>query len=243
MSLKWHHLLFPHRCLFCGSPVTASERICEMCMEALPIIGAPVCFFCGISKADCACREKRHFYDAIIAPFYYEGAVAKGIRLMKFAGRTENAEYFGEAISVCASHYYSEIAFDCVCFVPESEDVLKERGYNQSRLLAESVSRYLNVPCGELLKKLYTTKPQRTLSAAERQGNVLGVFETNPEEITAGKKILLIDDIKTTGATLDECAKSLLIAGADRVFCAVAAVSPMRASQNEETAEETLTAK
>ncbi|HOJ35800.1 MAG TPA: phosphoribosyltransferase family protein, partial [Clostridiales bacterium] len=145
--------------------------------------------------------------------------------------------------SVCASHYYSEIAFDCVCFVPESEDVLKERGYNQSRLLAESVSRHLNVPCGELLKKLYTTKPQRTLSAAERQGNVLGVFETNPEEITAGKKILLIDDIKTTGATLDECAKSLLIAGADRVFCAVAAVSPMRASQNEETAEETLTAK
>lgn len=240
---KIHHLLFPRRCLLCGTVIKAGDRICEGCNESLPFIGGSPCFFCGFSKSDCRCNQRRHFYDAIVAPFYYEGEVAKGIRRLKFSGKAENADYFGEAVSVCIGHFYSELKFDYLTFVPETEDVINERGYNQSRLISESISKRLNVPTKELVYKIFPTKPQRTLSAAERVGNVLGVFEAADEAELKGKRILLIDDIKTTGSTLNECAKSLLIGGADSVFCAVAAISRSRNQDADTTASETASQK
>ena len=118
------------------------------------------------------------------------------------------------------------VAFDQITCVPMRTAKEKERGYNQSALLAQELSKLLEIPVHcHLLRKCADTPAQHELKGAERRGNVFGVFEVAKPELTQGKTILLCDDVKTTGATLDECAKMLKLAGAQEVYCACIAVT------------------
>ena len=120
---------------------------------------------------------------------------------------------------------YSGIHFDYVTYIPMRKHSAKKRGYNQSGLLAKRVAENINVPlCDDLLVKVYDTKVQRGCSKLERRGNLLGVFDVNNKYDVAGKCVLIIDDVKTSGATLSECGKMLYLNGASSVYCLTAAL-------------------
>jgi ComF family protein len=116
--------------------------------------------------------------------------------------------------------------FDLVAWPPLSRWRLYRRGYDQARLLAEGLARVRNIPCQPLLKKIRHTSPQSLLKTeSERRANVLGAYELCADMQVAGKRILLVDDVMTTGATLSECARVLLTAGAAEVVCVTLAMA------------------
>jgi len=219
------YILFPRRCALCGAVVAPGTEICFRCEEAAHRVPTPACPYCGCGRRDCVC-EKRHsrFTAAFASPFYYTGVVRKGIRRLKFHEEPDVASVLGREMALCARREYADVRFDLVTFVPMTRREKRERRYNQSELLAASVAQELRLPCVPTLEKLYETNRQRSLDHRRRSGNVFGVFETTDPQAVRGKRILLCDDLRTTGATLTECAKMLRIRGACEVFCLTAAV-------------------
>lgn len=215
------NLFFTRRCKFCQQVVDIRESICESCKSSLCKIEGPICIYCGAEKSKCRCKQKKKYYLSICAPYYYDGAPKKAIAQLKFRNKPYMAEYFAEDMAECFKKNYGEMDFELCTFVPAHKDDLKKRGYNQAQLLATTLSEKIGVPCDELLEKSFKTQPQHSLNEVMRSGNLLGAFGFNEKctrDIT-GMRILLCDDIKTTGATLDECAKTLLINGAAEVRC------------------------
>lgn len=222
---KIYKLLFPNRCPFCGRLIRINEKLCESCKDEIIAVKSPRCFKCGCFKGDCTCKNKSNAYSAIISPFYYEGAVSTGIKRWKFYKKQQAPQYFANALCKCVIEEYDNISFDFIAFVPVTQKTLENRGFNQSEQLALLASKKLSVPVINIIKKMYDTPQQHTLSAIKRSGNVLGVFSIVDIKAVRDKKILLVDDIKTTGATLNECAKTFLVAEAASVHCAVVAVA------------------
>lgn len=219
--------LFPQRCRFCNTVIKPNETVCKDCTESLEVIDGKICTLCGMKEADCTCQKHRSYYTAIAAPYYYEGAAGKAVQALKFNKVQTVVEDLGWDMTVCFKERFHGYDFDLITFVPMTKKSEKERGFNQSELLAQSVAKETNIPIVTALRKVFETKPQHDLGELGRSGNVLGVFEVDekikPELENA--RILLIDDVKTTGATLNECAKTLLIGGAAEVFCLTATIA------------------
>ena len=216
---------FPDHCICCGKTVDIHQLYCTACEKDLPRIGPPLCLSCGMNKKDCTCAKHKNYFSQCIAPFYYENGIQDGIRRLKFQEKTYAAEGFGIEMAALVQQIYGKNAFDLIACVPLTNKRKKERGYNQSELLALETAKQLHIPFKPLLlTKLYDNHPQHNLSAPERAGNVAGVYDCNQPNQTADKKILLVDDIKTTGATLNECAKMLLLSGAQEVTCICCAI-------------------
>ena len=212
------------RCACCGEIIETHKNLCERCKDKI-VTNDNGCDTCGQPKATCVCKRQRFEFDGIISPFIYDGAVKDGIRRMKKDVGGDTAEYFGDEISrlVCVKQWQNKI--DLIVCVPLTKEREREKGYNQSALLAKRISKNLSIPFSKnALVKLYKNKEQHHLRILDRAGNVLGVYEA-VGEICENKNILLIDDVTTGGATLNECAKMLKIAGANKVYCAVAAVT------------------
>ncbi len=204
--LEW---LFPGRCPFCRK-LSADGAICPACRKELPFTkGADQCVT-GRGYGRCA------------AALYYEGAAREGILRYKFGGRRGSAAAFGELVAQCAAEHFSG-EFDTVTWVPVSRRRLHKRGYDQAQLIAEAAARLWETEAVPLLKKIRNTPAQSRKDAAARRANVLGAFAAQNEDKIAGRRILLIDDVRTTGATLGECAGVLRRAGAAEVMCAVLA--------------------
>ena len=212
----WIHqlldLFFPPKCPFCGK-VLDHAGICLACEKALPWTeeGAGVRELPGGVR--CA------------APLWYEGKVREGLLRFKFQGARAAAGPLGELVARCAAERFSG-AFDVVTWVPVSRRRLRSRGYDQARLLAESACRLWEVRPEQLLQKITDNPAQSGLTEeAARRANVLGVYEAAEPERIQGCRILLVDDICTTGATLAECARTLRDAGAADVMCVCAALA------------------
>lgn len=212
----WIHqlldLFFPPKCPFCGK-VLDHAGICPACEKALPWTeeGAGVRELSGGVR--CA------------APLWYEGKVREGLLRFKFQGARAAAGPLGELVARCAAERFSG-AFDVVTWVPVSRRRLRSRGYDQARLLAESACRLWEVRPEQLLQKITDNPAQSGLTEeAARRANVLGVYEAAEPERIQGCRILLVDDICTTGATLAECARTLRDAGAADVMCVCAALA------------------
>ncbi|MGP1361153.1 MAG: ComF family protein [Candidatus Fimenecus sp.] len=231
MNLFFQKLLiffFPNRCYACGEVISAKKQFCKECESEIEKISEPICIYCGIEQSLCKCSKRKNDYDGIIAPFYYSKAIKKAIHNLKFNNRIEISKYFAEKMTKIFSNNYSNLNFDCICFIPFSEKDTKTRRYNQSELLANEISYKLNIPVFYELEKLYEIPKQHSLKAIERSGNVFGVFKVkNPEKIN-NKNILLIDDIKTTGSTLSECSKMLKLSGAKSIYCLTAAITKIK---------------
>lgn len=219
------NILFPKRCKYCGDIIVPEASVCDKCRDNLPKICSPICHLCGHSNEDCKCKKHKNEYSAVVSPFYYEGGVRKAIHRLKFSGLRYVSETLAYDMAETVIREYGGIEFDLITFVPFSKEQRKNREYNQSELLANGLSKLLNVPSGDLLVKPYDTKPQHSLNKKERKGNVFGVFDVKEKTTLDGKVILLVDDIKTTGSTLGECAKMLRLSGADKVYCVCAAVT------------------
>ncbi len=196
-------VFFPRKCPFCGK-LTGKTLLCESCGAALP-----------------RCEEIRQGADfgRCTAPLYYEGPVRDAILAFKFKAKLGGLDAFGRLMAQTAAERYSG-EFDAITWVPVSKKRLKKRGFDQARYLTASMCVDWHVAPLETLRKVTDNPPQSGLDdAAARRANVLGVYEAVSPEQFAGKRLLLVDDICTTGATLGECARVLKAAGAAEVLC------------------------
>lgn len=205
-------LLFPPKCPFCKQ-VMEEQSVCPRCRRELPwtegdegltdIPGGTVC----------------------AAPLFYENEVRSALIRLKFNDARHLAEPLGELLAQCAAERLSG-RFDAVAWVPVGPKRLKKRGYDQAELLARAACRRWNTAPERLLTKIGDNPAQSLQDDAEaRRANVLGMYEAAG---AAGRRILLIDDICTTGATLGECVRVLREAGAADVVCAAVARSRPR---------------
>lgn len=233
------YALFPRRCALCGKVVAPDMPVCGNCESDLEYVKGSLCPHCGREKKYCSCSFHRRFFEAQTAPFYYSGAAKRSIHALKFNGRTQNADGLARFMAQSVKENFEGAKFDFVCCVPLSEASYKKRGYNQSALLAKRIAKELGVPFEEkLLSRPFQGKEQKTLGGVERFGGVIGVFDCAENKIIDNAAVLLCDDIATTGATLNECAKLLLLRGADKVCCVSAAITKKEDGKcSEQTSE------
>ena len=200
-------LLYPPKCVICGRLLEEREKdICADCLESLPNFEGE--------------KPQVMYADDLCVTLFYDGAVRSSFLRFKFSGRDFYAEPFGRWM---AGRIADELgrSFDRVCWVPVSKKRRRERGYDQSELLARCVARQLALPADAALQKHAERGPQSRINdAGERRKNASGAFSVRPGAQIAGRELLLIDDIVTTGATLSECCRILKQAGAKRVACA-----------------------
>ncbi len=220
-------LFFPKRCIFCGAVIAPFDGICSDCEVKLPWITGEICHLCGHMKRDCVCKNRHgQFYEGIVSPLYYQEKVRYCIHNFKFRDERTFAKTLAVLMNNTRLAEYADINFDYVTYIPMNKKHQRKRGYNQGELLAREISQISNIPFGDqLLLKIYETDTQHQCgNPILRQGNVLGAFEVNSEFNVNGKTILLVDDVKTSGCTLNECSKMLYLNGADAVYCLTASL-------------------
>lgn len=222
-SIFW--LLLTKKCKYCNTLITKNEELCDDCKEHLPRISGEKCKFCGAGKDRCNCKKHRMNFDGITSPFYYENGVKQGLQLLKFNYKSHLAKAFAEDMAECVKKDFKDINFDFICLVPFSAEQTSERSYNQSELLAEALSKRLEIPIENVLVKLFDVKTQHNMATMQRKGNVHGIYDIKEDFSVKGKVILLVDDIMTTGETLNNCALILKIRGAESVHCVTAALT------------------
>lgn len=223
---------FPKTCAACGEITSDGEPLCDYCRETL-VRFDPIkrCVRCGMEKPECDCRYRVFHFDGLIAPFENKDTARRGFYAFKFRRKMSNADYFAEQMALCVKNEYRDIQFDAVTFVPMHRLRFLKRGFNQSRLLAEKIADILGLPLADTLVCLKSGKRQHDLFGKERFENVKDLYAAKGS--VKGKTLLLVDDIKTTGATLDECAKQLFAAGADGVYCVTALITRHRKKREE----------
>lgn len=211
---------FPRRCVLCGDVVAIDDDLCDLCRNN-PRIGSAPCDKCGKDKNRCDCKNALNTpdYERIVAPYYYEGNVIKAVHRFKFSSRPELAKGMGDEMAKTVIREYGEIKFDYITYVPMSEKRQKRRGYNQSLELARRISDKIGVPLFDVFYKAYENPPQRNQSARMRRANIFGAFDVYDGLNVEGKTFLIVDDVKTTGSTLSECAAVLESYGAKKCFC------------------------
>ena len=192
---------FPPRCAFCGAILEESgDGVCSACRKALPRAAET--------------ERKCDFVRAYTAPFYYEEPVRQGMLAYKFRNAPSRGKVFGRMIGEDLLRRGID-GFDLISWVPLSAKRHRRRGYDQARLLAEAAAEALGTTAMPLLRKVRDVSPQSRLrTPEERRANISGCYVVRSADAVRGKRILLIDDIITTGSTLSECARMLLTAGA-----------------------------
>ena len=201
---------FPPRCAFCGAILEESgDGVCSACRKALPRAAET--------------ERKCDFVRAYTAPFYYEEPVRQGMLAYKFRNAPSRGKVFGRMIGEDLLRRGID-GFDLISWVPLSAKRHRRRGYDQARLLAEAAAEALGTTAMPLLRKVRDVSPQSRLrTPEERRANISGCYVVRSADAVRGKRILLIDDIITTGSTLSECARMLLTAGAVSVHGAALA--------------------
>lgn len=225
----------PHlTCACCGAELFGDEPFCPQCTESLPFQRGYVCSKCGRKIGSdhpvcLECKARMPSFDAARSVFSYEGDVVRLIKKFKTGGKYL-ADVFAGYMAKIAKREFSDADF--AVFVPMTDTAEKKRGYNQARLLAEKVCALSGIPLeGEVLLKTRETGEQKQLSKRQREENLRGSFRVHERKKCKGKRILIVDDVMTTGATADVLTKSLRAAGAVKVCLLTAASVPLREKQ------------
>ena len=202
-------LLFPPRCALCGRPCGDRSAPCRSCQADAAL---------WLTGADAVRRGSA--FALCVSAGAYRGALRDSVRQFKFLCHAEYARVYGPILAGAVRRTLAE-RYDTIAWMPVSAGTLATRGYDQARLLAEETAAALGDHARPLLRKVRDTAAQSSLgSAGERWGNVAGVYAVLDPERVRGRRILLIDDILTTGATLEEGARTLRAAGAAEVVAA-----------------------
>ncbi len=218
--LLW--LFFPKRCVVCGKIIKRHKDLCGECDANIERIEKS-CKVCGATLKHCECKRNVYRFSGCVAPFYKGENSMKMIYRFKLHAQLDSAEFLADRICAKIKEYYADQKFDVVTAVPISKLKYLSRGYNHSEVIARALAKKIGVEYKRLLNKNNFRKSQHTLTRAQRYENVNGMFRYI-EQVNY-KKVLLIDDIKSTGATLNECTKELLFSGVEEVYCATALVN------------------
>jgi len=220
-------LIFPPKCGYCGEITTSKKFICEKCNNLLLKSYINRCKLCGkISLVEkCPeCEKKILYYEKLIFCSEYNREFKKKIHLYKFSDKKYLYHFFTELLY----NYVKNEEFDVIIPVPISKERYRERGYNQSGLIAKKLAKLLNKEClDNVLVKEKNSKRQSTRSFKERIENVKNVFGVKNQPEIVDKKVLLVDDIFTTGSTANECAKMLKLADSGDIKIGVICISHM----------------
>jgi ComF family protein len=185
--------LLPPLCPLCGYPSTSYDRLCRRCLESTPAI------------------------DGIRSVAFFEGPLRQAVHGFKYRGLHSLAVPLASLMSACWRR--APLPADAVVPVPLHRRRLRERGYNQAELLARALGAEVGMPVRkDWLIRTRATSPQVDLDASERRANVAGAFQCPDSSAVAGRQVLLIDDVCTTGATLESCSLPLRRAGAQSVW-------------------------
>lgn len=225
-------ILFPPTCPICGRVQSQRltddgiGRICADCEPALTRVRSPFCMSCGKpldrlhdTHEYCeGCRRHPHIFTQGRAAFVYRDELIAAMHRFKYDNRRDYAPVLARELQRMCGAWVSRIAPDVLVPVPLHAKRRRERGYNQAALLAEELSRLTGIPCAEkLLVRTKSTERQRELSAQERKNNLKNAFQTTKKIVQLGK-VLLIDDIYTTGSTADAAAAALVQAGVKKIY-------------------------
>lgn len=214
-------LIFPSRCIICKQLLkgNAPIHICSKCIQEIEFYNkdiVPLSLGGGIKS----------YCDGVVCAGKYQHSLKKAIRDYKFNERPSFYRAFGELIADKVNRTLNQYPLDVIVPVPMSRKRIAQRGYNQAALIALRASQILSVPLeAKSIVKVKDTQRQSSLGRQERLINLNGAFEVTSSCSYVGKTVLLIDDIITTGSTLNECSKALKAAGAKYVFGAVIATT------------------
>ena len=217
-------LLFPSHCINCGRE---GEFICEHCRPLLTFISTPVCTKCGrpilTGQACSRCVEEWNDIDGVRAPFSFEGLVRKSIHELKYRNIRALAATLALFMYECLQN--NNLAADVIIPVPLHPKRLRERGYNQSSLLARELGKLCGIPVVEnlLIKCLHTRPQAQSLGVDERRQNIKNAYKCVDKRYE-GNSILLVDDVTTSGSTLNACASELKSTGVVSVWGLVTAI-------------------
>ncbi|MBE6958265.1 MAG: ComF family protein [Ruminococcaceae bacterium] len=210
-------LLFPPKCLLCRRILKEEEL--------------DLCRGCRTDGPECTnFRKKLPFIDSWTAVWYYEDNARRSLLRYKFRGARSYAKGYGRLLAMKLQESHPD-GFDLLTWVPVSPLRRLTRGYDQVQLLAMAVGEELGITPVPLLRKIRHNRPQSGIvGEAKRRANVLGVYRAENPDLFSGKRIVLLDDIITTGTTAGECARVLLTAGAKEVHCGAMAVARRQAN-------------
>lgn len=223
-------LLFPRRCPVCDQPVKPwNALICRECAPKLTYVRSPRCFKCGKHIGDGGkeycddCASRPHLFDSGRALFSYR-SVSASIARFKYHGRREYAACYAACMQEQLGDFIRSCRADALVPVPLHKSRLRKRGYNQALALAEELSARTGIPvCGDLIERAKKTTPMKDLSAAERQNNLKKAFKILRNDVELNI-IIIIDDIYTTGSTIDAMSRELKKAGVERIYFIALAV-------------------
>ena len=225
-------LFYPPVCAICSGEVPGKEYLCQACQAKAPRIQPPFCakcsepffgavngpFFCS------NCSNQKLYFEAAVAVYQSRGIVRRLVHEFKYGYRA----YLRHVIAgwLCAALDDPRLrgrAFDCIAPVPLHPARQRERGFNQAELLGQLVAARTGVPLRRLLERTRYTTTQTAFDRAERMKNLRNAFHLRKKADVRGLRVLLIDDVLTTGSTLSACARVLRRAGASSVYAATAA--------------------
>ncbi len=226
-SERLFQFLLPPQCICCEKFLPEGQwGICANCLSGIHWMEPPYCSVCGMPFISrevgthlCgACLTQKKYFTKARALGFYEGSLQEAIHRWKYEGKTYLTPFLGKWMAEGLSRHWEVDLFDLLAPVPLHKQRLRERGFNQALLLVKELSRRTGIPyLKRVLRKRRSTIPQANLSGEEREKEVRGVFFVTAREKVKGKSILLVDDVYTTGATVRECSKALIAAGAERV--------------------------
>lgn len=220
-------VLFPKNiaCLLCNKELSENTHysMCNKCLQALPKNNGKTCAKCGEqinsqSKYCLRCKSQKPKFTQCFSPLLYQKPVTTLIKNFKY----NNKRYYSETLGnfLVESYVLNNLNCDLVFPVPLHEKRQNERGFNQAELLANQLVKQLHIPIStDALKRVKHTQTQTSLTKTERAENVKKAFVVTQKELVKDRTILLVDDVYTTGSTLNECAKVLFKAGAKEVYC------------------------
>lgn len=214
----------PPSCVICRKVMFVGEHICRECKEKLPVTGENVCLKCGkplegeFDELCRDCRRKRHYFDRNVALWTYSPQLKQSVYRFKYNNKRRYGIFFAGEIMHRYAHLIKSWNVDAIIPVPLFKGKLQKRGFNQAAVIADELGRLAGIEvCDDLVVRVRNTKPMKELDDKKRLQNIKGSFNISKNVIQL-KKILLVDDIFTTGSTVDEISRVLKYNGVEYVY-------------------------
>lgn len=236
-------IFFPRNltCSVCGRESFSGDTICDGCKSILPYNDSAICDHCGRQTVYPTeycdfCKGKQSYLELCRSAFVYEEPIGQVVRRLKYNGEKYLAEELAEHLKKC---FLKDMRYaDGIVYVPTSQKRIKERGYNQSFLLAKELAKKIEVPLLEgVIVKTRETKSQVGLTEKQRKENLQGSFKVTDKSAVEGKRILVVDDVLTTGTTVETMARVLSKAGASQIIALTVASVCFKKVQNKDEIE------